>query len=499
MNAKELDSIFSQFETLVREGRGGEVRQSLLAIIPKKIPRTHLLHYCNLARRTGLSPLSLRALHPIVRPTTPTVKATSGELIEYAAALSEVGAVSEARKILLEPSIQAQDPRSLLFLSITFFRDWQYEDAIPFLNQYLGMISDPYAKLVGTVNLSAAYCTTGKSDAARDLIHPLLEQTKRQNLMLLFGNLLELAGQVEFQKNNFTKALVYFEESEKTLEKTGSQSLIYPRKWSFLIRARQERSLHEAFLVMKPLMKEAYRQREWETLRDIDRQLAIQFQDNYLAQKVYFGSPFAGYRNRIAELFPKFSPPENFFLCNRWQNTPMGSVLEAYSGTLDHFDIGIKPGALLHRLLGTLLSDFYRPFSIGTLCSELFPDEFYNPFTAHDRVYQAVKRLRQVFEKNNLPIKIFQAKYEYFIKVTGRVSIRLRKQDLSAKAKHFKESLLDEKLISLSEVGLFSVKELQEHLNTSLRTTNRILNEQVRTGKLIKLGKGKNTRYKLAA
>ena len=497
MNPVNFEHLFSQLETQVREGHGSAVAHKLLAIKINEIPRKQLSRFANLARRTGLSKLCLRALYPILNSEKSVVPASSGEIIEYAAALIVVGATKEANKLLSNPDIQKQEPRALFFLAMTHFRNWQYEESIPYLKTYVDSMVDSYSKLVGSVNLCAAYCSTGQLDIAATLVSSLLKESKKINSILLHGNLLEIAGQIEFYNQRFVKALEYFCESEKILKNTAAHSSLYPRKWQYLLKAKQESSIHSAFMVMAPIMEEARKQRDWETLRDIDKQLGIFFQDMFVAAKLYFGTPFANYRNGLSKFFKGFSPLNDFFLCDRWQNAIRGPTLELHTAKLNNKDIGIKVGSLPHQLFGTLLKDFYRPFSAGTLFGELFPDEFYNPFTSYDRVYQSVKRLRIVFNERRLPIRINQWRYEYSVKLVGPVNIHLRSQDLSLKSEHLKNTHLHEVFKTLSTHNVFSVKDLMGEMNVSLRSANRVLSDQVEKGNLVRLGKGKNTRYKL--
>ena len=245
-------------------------------------------------------------------------------------------------------------------------------------------------------------------------------------------------------------------------------------------------------------MKEASLRRDWETLRDVDRQLGSAFQDQYLSHKLYFGTPFKAYRQLLGTFFSALQPPESFFLCHRWRNQPIGPRLEIRTGELDSKEISIKPGALLHRLLKTLTTDFYRPFSVGTLFSKLFPNEHFHPLFAADRVAQSVKRLSKVFTEYGLPIEVRRLHNEYYLKVTGDATIHIRQSDLDTETEELKRSFYGEKLRGVSEDQALSVHDLASVWNTSIRTANRIIKEQSERGVLVKLGSGKNSRYRKA-
>ena len=245
MNSKELEPDLNLLDSLIREGRGNEARKALLAIGIRKLPRAGLVQFANIARRIGLSHLSIRAMHRIIRPEGAQVsEPTAQEWIEYAGALIEIGAIAEAQEILEKREIQKAEPKAYLFSGLCLFRNWQYGEAVPVLTNYIKLAPDRYSKTVGEVNLAAAFVATGQAEPARALLTRLLLQTKKENQLLLHGNLLELAAQVEIQKNNLEIALEYLSDSEKILIQTGNSGLIYARKWKMLINARKAKNLH---------------------------------------------------------------------------------------------------------------------------------------------------------------------------------------------------------------------------------------------------------------
>ena len=124
MNGVQYEKLLSQFETEIREGRGSDIRQKLFTFNASDIPRMQLFQFCNLARRTGLSNISLRALHPVLRSEKTGISPSNNEIIEYAAALIAIGATAEANKLLSDTSLQKSEPRVLFFLAMTHFRNW---------------------------------------------------------------------------------------------------------------------------------------------------------------------------------------------------------------------------------------------------------------------------------------------------------------------------------------------------------------------------------------
>lgn len=501
MESNGFKNQLDQFERLIREGQGDLVRKQLLKITLKKIPRLNLVQFANLARRVGLLELAIQSLHPVIRAEKLLVEPSSAlERTEYSAALTETGAVGEAQALLREIEKEGRNPKSLLYLAFSYFRNWQYSEAITKLNSYLQFELDPYQRIVGEVNLAAALTSTAQTDEAMVLITKLITQTRENNYVLLLGNLLELKAQVYIQAKKHNEALEALTESEKLLGMSGNISHLYAKKWRSIIEAQKAAKLHKAFLQIMPVMEEARFRRDWETLRDIDRQLGSMFQDEYLAAKLTFGTPFPDYRKIIKKEFSVVTVPTDFYLTNRWQWQPNGRVLDIESGYLDGKNIGLKPGALLHRFISILVTDFYRPFSMGTLFSHLFPDEFYNPFTAYDRIYQCAKRTREIFAAEELPVEIKQQNYEFSLKVRGPVSVFMQLTHIeNNSSSSFYKNLFKGLSDRSSDQKTFSAQDLAKELNVSVRTANRIIKDHEEINCLVGIGGGRYRRYRLAA
>lgn len=502
MKERDLKDQLDDFERLIRQGKGDDVRRTLLKMPSKKIPRLNLVQFANIARRVGLRDIAVQSLHPVIRPQKLLVEpSTVSERTEYSAALIETGAVGEAQELLSEIEREGKDPRAFLYLAFSSFRNWQYGAAIKKLNSYLKFDLDTYQRLVGEVNLAAGLTFIAQTDAASELIEKLISQTFKNNYVLLLGNLHELKAQVQIQKKNFRGAIDSLNESERLIGTSGNISYLYAKKWRAIIDAQKAENLHKAFNEVLPVMEEARFRREWETLRDIDRQLGALFQDKYLAAKLTFGTPFSDYRKMIGQEFSKVKIPTEFFLTNRWQWQPNGRILEVESGCLDGKNIGLKPGALLHRFISVLVTDFYRPFSLGALFSHLFPDEFYNPFTAYDRLYQCAKRTREVFANEELPIEIRQQNYEFSLKVCGSVSLfmKINQMEHNSSGAAFYKNLFRDLSNRSAETGTFSAQDLAQELKVSVRTANRIIKDHAEAHCLAGVGGGKHKRYRLIA
>jgi hypothetical protein len=82
---------------------------------------------------------------------------------------------------------------------------------------------------------------------------------------------------------------------------------------------------------------------------------------------MYFGTAFAAYRSRI-EAEVGHGPSANFFRFGEI-NSP---CLDMSTGELDT-GLKLKAAKANHQVLRVFLRDFYRPCSLGSLFSELFP------------------------------------------------------------------------------------------------------------------------------
>src|SRR5687767_9650300 len=139
-------------DTLIREGNSALAKRRLREVNRNEIDRKDLAQACAMATRSGLPELAIRWLNPIVRAERKLLKpATEREKAEYAIALIRIGAQPEALGILKGLSAR-EHPQVLLFRAIGHFSQWDYESALPVLDEYLTLQLTDYQRLVGMVN-----------------------------------------------------------------------------------------------------------------------------------------------------------------------------------------------------------------------------------------------------------------------------------------------------------------------------------------------------------
>jgi hypothetical protein len=262
-----------------------------------------------------------------------------------------------------------------------------------------------------------------------------------------------------------------------------------------------------------------------ETVRDIDFHLIQIFRDSdFGSQKVdannrvchlYFGSPFESYRSRIeSQLHYKSKTHYDWQLSE--QSTFILDPLHAPD---------LKTGMLLQRLLFALCKDFYRSQRVVSIHAELFPGRHFNPLSSPAVVHQAIKRLRIWARKTRVPLEIYESGGAY--RLGGNITIRLtalgvRLEASEARFTHWLEKIERESksMNSLAGTAVHTDAPIESDVTIgggangfgynffthadavawgglSARSTSRQLSFAVESGKLIKTGAGKNTRYQL--
>jgi hypothetical protein len=250
--------------------------------------------------------------------------------------------------------------------------------------------------------------------------------------------------------------------------------------------------------------EKARSKRLWETSRDCDLFLALATEDLELLKDLYFSSPFAGYRERILRLYGKpLDLGETRDLVLRPSGEPRashgadahdaGPVLDLRSGEED--GLPGKPGRLVHRLLSILLADPYHPLRAEAIFVALFPDEFFDVSGYAKRVHNVLARLRVWLKKRKIPLAIADDFGEYRVEATAPLALRLYAAGAdSSPADHVLRQIRAE-----FKDQPFSSQEVSVRVAVSYSTAKRILAQAAGTGAVVKVGKGRSTRYKFAA
>ncbi len=478
--SQNITHTLEKIDKLIRAGQGNQARKEVWKMGRMSLLREQRLPVARLCRRVGLYSLGLKILNPIVRPTgKKLLKATDNENAEYAALLTYLSANEEALGILktLNPE---KSPEIHLFQAFALFNQWNYDAAIICLESHLQSPNlNEYQRLIGELNLAAAFVNERMLDRAKPLLEELIYKTKGENTKLLHGNALELAGQTEIYCKNFSKAKNLLTQSKRIL--TGGQGLshAYANKWLAilaLMEGKNPNAKEELIRVKTNALEFKYS----EVVRDCDRFLGIAEKNPALLEKVYFGTPFPRFRERLLIETKSWFQPKNEYIQTYGTQNKRQETLEVSTYPLPKY---------LHRLFNVLTSDFYRPFSVASLHAKVFENEFYHPTATPMKMHKLIQRLRKEFKKSNFPLEIKHTNSYFELTCNKPFSLIVKLQDeqfqtpsLEALRKHF-------------GTCPFGSEEAAKIVQLTSRTILRLLKEGLANHSIVKIGKGPATQY----
>ncbi len=474
-------------DDLIRRGRPKKAKAELNRFCAGRIRRDHRLPAAALARRLELPDLGIALLHPIVRGTGKKVEspATPREIAEYAANLSRVGAAREALQLLRSAEL-AKLPEARLYEAFALVSQWEYGASLPLLDRYVSHPdADPYQRLVARANLAAGLLFVSRFDEADRVLEVLERETRDRNFNLLLGHAFRLRAQAAIAVGDSAGAELWLATAERHAAEWCRWDGLLLRKWRAVLKIAK--SPKQAVPELKATMADALKEGHWETVRDCAGYLAVATKDEDQLWRVYFGTPYAPFREKLLVDFGyRSSPPPSYTL------TPpgaKGAILDITGETELGEDLVM--GSARFRLLHALASDWFRPFRSATLFQLVHPDEHYNPHSSPPRVRMLVMRLKKV---------LTQRKHKVAISRVGEEGYRLlpgcpMKVNLSPIAEGRADGILDRARHSFGEKA-FGLRDAASMLGLADRTLGRALLEGVEEGKLVRQGKGRATRYR---
>lgn len=473
----------------IRAGRHIKARKDLSELCRATVPREFRVSVAALARRVGLPYLGLRLLAPSVRPSGKKFgDATAKEKAEYAAGLIFVGGSVEGLEIL--GSLGKNAPvEAGLFTSFALFKEWEYGKAIPVLKKYVDSSElSNYQRLVGNVNLCAALVAERVFDEAQSLLSKTEGQAKEEGHSFLYGIILELAAQNWIHQRKWKEADRYLARAQEKLKDSESWEALFTRKWRAVADFLQGKSEGEKSILA--IREEAVRRVHGETVRDIDRFLAIQRQDPNLLIHVYIGTPYETFRKRLLSeaRFP-VSIPDSYEL-----------KLGASSGPAIEIDVmrgdpgsgrrSLRYGGHVHRLFKELCHDFYQGSSLTALHARVYTGEYFNPVSTPAKMHRLFVRLRGWLKKEKIPLAIEEKRSTY--RMVSKTSCILLIQERTVVTRH---PLLDKLEIQFID-DKFSIREASMVLEFPTRSTLRLLEKGIEEGRIERKGKASATRYR---
>jgi len=407
--------LIERCEEALRAGHRHLAAQSLQELSPSKVPRVWRLPLANLCRRARLLALGLRLLTPVVRNQEAIREpgASADEKAEYAILLERCGAGREALE-LLKPLDPKQTPEVRIARVHCYFGMWNYELAVPELQEYLRQPRTPFLATVSRLNLAAAFIALGRLDEAPGFIEQVIADAGKMKNQKLQGNALELLAQIHVARNDRAAAAKALQEAVPLLG-VGSTDLLFVEKWRAVMDAKQTGAVEPILAVRK----KALGMRHWETVRDCDlRALEVKF-DLEPFHYLYFGTPYQAYRKKIVGLLGHAPSAAHLTLGKEGAR-----CFDLENGTLEGGE-DLRKAGKVHGLFEILMRDFYRPISLGGLFSELFRDEYFNIDTSPNRVMQIMTRARRWIRENDLPLSITARDGAFTCSIDGELSVRV--------------------------------------------------------------------------
>ena len=462
----DFQALIQECEADLRAGRIQQAASRLRPLQVTDIPRPLAQTMASIFRRAHLETFALRVTTPIVNGTHPEGQATEPEINEHAAALIQLGAVAEAREFLRTLDA-GENPQVLYWLAEAHSHRYEFREAIPLLRRFNETAANEADRQEGLSLLARAYTSTGDHFAALNIAKSIEPRDPSAARALRAHNYIE-------QKN--------FPAAKSEIAGIGEAYLM--QKWEAVAQAFESAST----VPLTAFLARAQENKDWETIRELDRYaLEIQF-DAEKFRHLLFGTPFAAYRDYV---LARLNRPWN-------EDSYTLGALEApafilHTGEFKNHQAE-APSKMVHQLLAALLRDFYRPWSIGSLFSELFPQENFDVFSSPNRVHQLLWRLRKWVEANHLPVELIEHnglysfhRSEAFAFVVPREDLRVDENVLHLRQlqSHFRDKLS------------FTPREAQVCLNISASSFKRLAQWGLKEHKLRREGASRATIYKL--
>jgi|GEM_PF-1036020 len=525
--SSDIRKWISLLDDGIRSGRIKKVQLELLQYQRDRklssTPKALLVEIAALCRRCRMHELSVRILNPIVRGPEASRRKFSGgteqERMEYAAALVQIGLEAEGDELLrsIDPD---RYPLSLQFRAFACFTRWDYGAAVPLLRRQLAHPDiDSYQRLVARVNFVSALVGSRLWEEAEHEWSSLISEAEKAGNKLLVGNLLQIGANLYLSGRNLARGSGVLERAEEFFQETGSVDWMLVRKWRGVhellrggaaARARGLRILGEVRGI-------AADRGVSETVRDCDFQRAQVLEEEDLLRRLWFGTPFPGYRTRLKE-FAAYVPDSTVRSFD-WECS--GDSSEGGKNTVEFLDIAtaslvgkrrrkrqiLKPGQIPHRLLAALSQDFYRTLKLPALHGAVFPGQHFNPVSSPNVLHQAMRRLRAQLAHSAPDIVIDERHGAYRLQRQpgGSLLIRIPRSirevaEAGTPSRESGQRLRIEALLGPIRQALgaseFSRSELERSAALPGRSAGRLLEEAIKAGLLERLGAGPATRYR---
>lgn len=473
----------------IKRGQPKQVARRLYKLNATRVPREWRLPLARICRRAGLYSLGLHLLVKIALATRqkPNEEITDAEMAEYGVLLLRSGALSEGLEKLGRVNTDAV-PEALLYRAFAHFARWEFDQAVPIIENYLRANLTSYAAQTGRTNLAFALVESRKHEAALKLLDENIRIAAESGHTQQQSNALALRGQVFAQEGDFKAARAEFAKAQKLFGDSQTNDQLFAQKWNLILSGLELKSV-KPFNELRSL---AQSKNSWETWREADLfSLKVEFNRERFVH-LYFGSPYDGFRQRIVAELGIPAPTQPIYVLGLKSSPRM----DLRTGKLDGVEV-LNPGRKCHQVLDLLLHDFYRPVRIAGLFSEMFPQEQFNISSSPHRVRQILSRTRAWIKAEGYPIEINESGGFYSLNINGPFSFRVPLERRTLVAPHLQLEKLKQKYpADLS----FSINEACEFLKLSNATVHRLIHRGLEDGKVKRVGKqGQAVIFKIAS
>ncbi len=445
-----MEKLLEDISSLIEQGEFHQAKDIVLNFEYSKLSREIIAPFCSLLRRLGLNHQVIDLLNPIIRPKVKKIIEPSDlELVEYAGALVRLGLTFEGFEILSRVNPKTT-PRAFLISGFAYIAESDYVNANLVFNQYLKNKEkqDPYEVKIAKINILQGYTYLNEHYKAEKLIGELEKELDPRKNKLLYVSLLEFKAEIYRQQGCFKRAIELVNQAVTLLGESGTIDELLILKQKAVIIADCFGELKE----LKEVRKKAHEFKHVDTIRECDLFLSFFEENSELAKKLYWGTPYKCYRDRVLKLTAHLFKKDDFKEITIGGGR--GEVIE-----LNNLK-GAKVNNVPHRIFKILIGDFYTGQSKLKIFNQLFPGEHYSPSHSANRVQQGLQRLKQIIKSENLPFKILETKGLFVL-----VPVRDFTLSLAVCKKH--------ELFFMFDYKWFTVKDVEKKLGVSWRTAHR--------------------------
>ncbi len=491
MSQIDYQVILDQVEQLTRSGSIGEVKLIFHKLIPKQIPRNYCAPIAELATRNSMYLYAMRCLQSYIRPQLLSQELpTDRERLAYAKALIGLQMLKEARELLSEIEV-SEVPEALLSMAFCYFGEWNYVKARPYIQKFIKhpKVTD-YRRIVGRVNLAAVFVFTNDTINAEIELAQLDILTQNHNARMLRGNVFELYGQLHIHQRDYKTAIKYLKVAEDLIGDSNSIYNFFIRKWKLVSELMLDKGDDLKLKKVNDLRQEAiYKWSHWETYRELDLYEAVATNNRSLLQKVYLGTPHLEYIRKMEGVSENIVFDSGAFALDLPHF--MSKAPHEIKVFVNDVYEGLRGSRYQQKIWRILFQDFYKPPTLGELFSKLYPNEYFDPEHSPRRILNQFYGLAQHLNKKYPGcFKLFRKRNEFFYSVSPGTQLYL---------KHIsrKKIIASSEKQKIQAMGArpFAANQLAAHLGFSLRSAQLLLAKFVADGFLLKLGKGRSTKY----